>query len=188
MLKLPVKATGHSEALIELFKLNPQILSHNLGVEVGVRHGENAFKLLSEFKSLELLAVDPYLPYMDVNDDYFDAERQNKIMQGCKKALSPFELRVSFFRETSVKASQVLLSSLDETWTPDFVFIDADHSFAAAYADAHSWWEVVRKGGVLCGHDYSMPEVARAVHKFVTERELVLQVIPLPSDIWIVSK
>ena len=35
----------------------------------------------------------------------------------------------------------------------DFVFIDADHSYAATKADIEAWRSKVRPGGILCGHD-----------------------------------
>jgi hypothetical protein len=36
----------------------------------------------------------------------------------------------------------------------DFVYIDADHTYAAVRADILAWWPKVRSGGVLGGHDF----------------------------------
>lgn len=36
----------------------------------------------------------------------------------------------------------------------DFVFLDADHSYAAVKADIAAWRPKVEPGGWLCGHDY----------------------------------
>ena len=48
-----------------------------------------------------------------------------------------------------------------------FVFIDADHSYAAVCADISAWLPKVKPGGVLAGHDYSAtdwPHCFRAVN------------------------
>ena len=45
----------------------------------------------------------------------------------------------------------------------DLVFIDADHRYEAVKADIEAWAGVIRKGGVLSGHDYHWPGVHRAV-------------------------
>lgn len=59
----------------------------------------------------------------------------------------------------------------------DLVFLDAAHDYASVAADIEAWLPKVRKGGILCGHDYwppgSCPEgtpgyfpgVARAVDR-----------------------
>jgi hypothetical protein len=45
----------------------------------------------------------------------------------------------------------------------DFVFIDADHSYPAVKADIAAWMPKVKVGGWLCGHDYDLRAVKRAV-------------------------
>jgi hypothetical protein len=45
----------------------------------------------------------------------------------------------------------------------DFVFIDADHSYPAVKADIAAWKPKVKVGGWLCGHDYDLRAVKRAV-------------------------
>jgi hypothetical protein len=52
-------------------------------------------------------------------------------------------------------------------WQADLIFIDATHSYEAAIADIRAWTPHVRKGGILCGHDYcpAWPGVKRAVQE-----------------------
>lgn len=45
----------------------------------------------------------------------------------------------------------------------DFVYVDADHSFAKCVADIRAWRPKLKPGGVMAGHDFDMPDVARAV-------------------------
>jgi len=46
-----------------------------------------------------------------------------------------------------------LLQSLpDESY--DFVYLDGDHSYEGVKAEIPLYWEKVKRGGVLAGHDY----------------------------------
>jgi hypothetical protein len=51
----------------------------------------------------------------------------------------------------------------------DFVYIDADHSYEGVHRDLCTWYEKVRNGGIIGGHDYghvNFPGVARAIDEF----------------------
>lgn len=65
----------------------------------------------------------------------------------------------------------------------DFVFIDADHSYAAVADDIARWTPKVRPGGWVGGHDYhprKWPGVVRAVEEaFTTAR-----IHTMPGTIW----
>ena len=53
----------------------------------------------------------------------------------------------------------------------DFVYIDAKHDFKSVYRDISLWKPKVRKGGLLCGHDYineEEPGVREAVDRLLT--------------------
>jgi len=62
----------------------------------------------------------------------------------------------------------------------DFVFIDADHSYAGCGADIDAYRPLLRPGGVLAGHDYAerWPGVRQAVD------ERVRKVQSAPGTIW----
>ncbi len=40
----------------------------------------------------------------------------------------------------------------------DICFIDADHSYEGVKRDIQLWQPLVKEGGILCGHDYNLPE------------------------------
>jgi predicted O-methyltransferase YrrM len=71
--------------------------------------------------------------------------------------------RLALYDTTIVKADSVQAASVWPDGHFDFVYIDGDHSEAAVIADLMAWGPKVRKGGVLSGHDWNLPEVRSAV-------------------------
>ncbi len=51
------------------------------------------------------------------------------------------------------------------TWREpiDLLFIDADHSYEQVLQDITLWTPHVREGGIICGHDFTLAGVERAV-------------------------
>lgn len=77
----------------------------------------------------------------------------------------------------------------ESIWVDDgdasIVFIDAAHDYESVRKDIAAWWPKVRAGGILAGHDYPCPDVARAVHEFFDELNLKVRA---QGRCWIVEK
>ena len=58
----------------------------------------------------------------------------------------------------------------------DFVYIDGLHTYDAVKADIDGWYDKVKTGGIIAGHDYSTEwiGVKNAVDEFVLENNLTL--------------
>lgn len=83
-----------------------------------------------------------------------------------------------------MKMSSVAAAKLCESWAAslDFVYIDAMHDYDSVCEDIRAWWPLLRVGGVMGGHDFSMknfPGVVRAV------TELVGPVKMFPDKSWL---
>ena len=80
---------------------------------------------------------------------------------------------IAFFRMDSVSAAGLFADD-----SLDLVFIDANHSFQAVATDIRAWLPKIRKGGIICGHDYNHEgnwnDLAEAVDMIFPERKLVL--------------
>ena len=75
---------------------------------------------------------------------------------------------------TSKEASKVVQNNLD------LVFIDASHNYESVKEDINLWLPKVKKGGILCGHDYGDIRGCREVKKAVDE---VLGEVNLEKDV-----
>jgi hypothetical protein len=135
----------------------------SFGVEVGVAFGGMSLSLLQSFPGLSLLGVDPYVPY-DENDAMSLGERQmDEICCWTTHRLTaahPGRWRLD--RRPSLEAA----ASVPDGWL-DIVFLDGDHRYEAITADIRAWLPKVKKGGVLCGHDFTpgWPGVIQAVQE-----------------------
>lgn len=67
----------------------------------------------------------------------------------------PFELRML---ETSSLLAARMFAQQNVQF--DFVYIDADHRYAAVVEDIAAWWPLVAVGDILAGHDYVGPSQA----------------------------
>ena len=61
----------------------------------------------------------------------------------------------------------------------DFVYIDGDHSFETVYEDLTEWSKIVKKGGIVSGHDYfkvsfshRRKPVMLAIDKYLAENNI----------------
>lgn len=147
------------------------------GVEVGVKQGEFSEHLLRHWQGAHLISVDPWLE--DAADAYVDVANvpqalHESFFQETVARLAPFGARSSIWRLTSLEASERI-----PRHALDFVYLDARHDYDAVLADLSAWFERVRPGGILAGHDYldghfpaGVFGVKSAVDAFFAERGL----------------
>jgi predicted O-methyltransferase YrrM len=85
-------------------------------------------------------------------------------------------------RMSSAEAHLVLLNQFGLA-SFDMVFIDADHSYQGCLADIEHYFQLIRPGGLVCGHDYGWPGVRQAVNYWFgqcVQREVTLG----PKSLW----
>ncbi len=131
--------------------------SNVIGVEVGVSRGENAFDMLEHWEKLSML----YLV-----DNYSKGTIQ--LYGDARVHLEKFKHRIKWFEMSSFEAYEQFRRL---GVFVDFVYIDANHTYGAVKQDIRFWDEVVKPGGVLCGHDYHRkePGVDQAVDEYIKE-------------------
>lgn len=122
------------------------------GAEIGVQDGLYSEILLQGWRGTLLHSVDPWQAC--ASDQYHDIanvphkEQVEKYLNTLRR-LARFGGRSKVLRLTSAEAAPLFR---DEAL--DFVYIDADHQYAAVAEDIRIWFPKVRKGGILGGHDF----------------------------------
>lgn len=165
-----------------------QALGFKRGAEIGVWEGSYSEVICQQMPGVELLCIDPWMPYSAYREKKNDPPRLDAAYRFTVERLSKYSCQI--IRKTSVDAAkQIPDGSLD------FAYIDGNHARAFIDEDLRTWMPKIRPGGILSGHDYSdrksFIEVKPAVDAFVRERGItswyVLDGDKSPSWCWVVS-
>ncbi len=183
----PCPVCAHRCELPKLFE------DFKVGVEVGVLHASYSTVLLREWPGF-LHLIDPWTDY-----DEYDPERPQDWKQNFHVAmerLSAFAVPGTFSppgADPRMPWSK-MQSARFRVWKEfnghdvankigkvDFAYIDGNHAFKYVWEDLHIWWEHLRPGGILAGHDlFQMvnPGVTQALVMFSLEVDRDVFTVP----------
>ena len=149
-------------------------------LEVGCAYGFHTKQVISNTNIESYIMVDPYVPY---SNDVFSDSVQNVYRDGSEtlsnfdqflnivmEELCDYKDKINHIRKPSIESAKEV-----EDGSLDAIFIDGDHSYKAVKEDLDAWWPKLRIGGTLCGDDYWMEDVSRAVHEFASENGLEIK-------------
>jgi FkbM family methyltransferase len=122
------------------------------GVEVGVQEALFSEHILTHWHGAHLVSVDPWradeaATYVDIAN--VPQEEHDRRFECTLTRLAPFGSRSTVWRMTSLEASEHILHH-----ALDFVYLDARHDFDSVMEDLEAWFDKVRPGGIIAGHDY----------------------------------
>eukprot|EP00928_Gymnodinium_smaydae_P045619 TRINITY_DN30385_c0_g1_i1.p1 TRINITY_DN30385_c0_g1~~TRINITY_DN30385_c0_g1_i1.p1 ORF type:complete len:447 (+),score=55.87 TRINITY_DN30385_c0_g1_i1:44-1384(+) len=151
--------------------------------EVGVWHADLSVVLLERFPSLRMILVDPY--HLRKGGEAGEAGDQGYSAEALRIASSrtqPYRARATHVVQGSVDAAAWMAPG-----SLDLVFIDGDHSYNGARGDIEAWWPLLREGGVMVGHDYTLtwPGVVRAVDEHAFAQGVRVGFTP---EVWFAMK
>jgi hypothetical protein len=171
------KGYQHGDALVYRLRRMEYKLGRPLrGAEVGVFVGRLSQYILRSLPTLQLIMLDQWCPpppgssYATsgdkVADMTSDQHAQNKAAAMARVQFALSRVQVMHM-ESADAAVKVAAGSLD------FVFIDADHTYAGCLRDIGLWYPKVRPGGLVAGHDIDNPicdrwGVRRAVSEYLS--------------------
>lgn len=157
---------------IDLIKMLP---AGAIVAEVGCHRGYFAIEILNECPNVaKLICVDRWRKatgYVDPLSDDDHAANLKLAQQHCRGHVPGGRIRFIQGDSLDVAANDLTIPPLTA------VFVDADHSFEACYADLVAWSKRLAPGGVMLGHDHTENEQAKkwnfgvvpAVAKFCAE-------------------
>jgi hypothetical protein len=134
----------------ELGKLYQAHHKTGYGAEIGVKEGWNS-KNISKYWTGHTYLIDTW--------SASDLERMQVL-------INMHGYLYSIIQYDSVRASRLF----DQAHL-DWVYIDGGHEYEQVKADHWAYYHVVRKGGIISGHDYSpdFPGVCRMVDELIAE-------------------
>ena len=156
-----------------------------LGIEVGVWEAQNAKRMLNELPNLVLIGIDPFEGYQDWWA-YINQEHMSEKEKITLDTIQPY-IKSGRFNLIKKYSDAALLDLEDDKY--DFIYIDADHSYEWASHDIKNYWQKVKSGGILCGHDRSLDGVKRALNEFCANNNLSFIETEFPQyDSWFIKK
>lgn len=165
----------------------PEYLNANdllgLGVEIGVAFAGFSTHILSHWNGKRLFCVDPFEDQSkDVYREDTTGRNYEQWFRESSTRLMEFGGRGVVLREYSKQAAALFRKE-----TFDFVYIDANHSEEAVTEDLSAWRPLVKRGGLLCGHDYHNSTergnhcfVKKSVDRFI--KAMGLNLVSCPGD------
>ena len=153
-------------------------LNCKFGIEIGVRVGNNLQNLLKNtlfsegiLVGLDAWTEDPNSP--EINDENFSQHQLDAQYNHCVSKFKNFN-HVKIIKSLSIDGSKLF-----ENEYFDFIYIDAAHDYDSVKNDLNNWWDKLKNGGILSGHDYFPDKriwrgkevgVYKAVNEFAIEK------------------
>jgi len=106
-----------------------------------------------------MYAIDPWRAFKGQGRTQNRQERQDFLYGHTKRVLTKYP-NCKIIRKTSMEAVEDFKND-----SLDFVYIDGNHTFHYIAQDMYKWYGKIKRGGILCGHDYfcTPPEATNIV-------------------------
>lgn len=159
------------------------------GAEIGVWRGENAKQILDILNIDKLFLIDPYKIYDEYTqgdldgssklDKYAMADAYKDAINRVKK----HKYKVEWLLTDSKTAKKyVYFEKLD------FVYIDGNHAYQYVYDDIDNFFDIVKDGGMIAGHDADCYDVIKAVIHFMEDHKINKNKLKIIERDWMIFK
>ena len=100
----------------------------------------------------------------DTYDEQAASEAYQRFQDNCGEFFAPN--KIQFFRKDSLEAAAYMASIRGFEWC-DMIFLDGAHDYKQVYMEIVAYRQLLKPGGIFCGHDIGFPGVNRAVTELV---------------------
>lgn len=137
----------------------------DIAIEVGVAGGGFSRIVLSDWKGLRYLMVDPLIPQpIDIfPDGHAHNSEFHKYLESVKQ-LTDQDKRAIFIRAFSPEVAYLVPDN-----SVDWIYLDGNHTYDAVRADVLAWYPKVKRGGLFCGHDWNPDRPDFGIKPFVNQ-------------------
>jgi len=140
---------------------------HNweVGVEVGVKEGENLFFIMDHCPDLKMTGVDAWEKQLSEKDgENYATWGMDDMHQRVLEKSEKYNGRVKILKSFSTDAANAF-----DDHSLDFVFIDAQHTYECLKADIKAWSPKLKDSGMLLGHDFHFPGIKKALDEVIPD-------------------
>lgn len=117
------------------------------GAEIGVQNGDYSEVLCKANPSAKIYSIDGWRHYKGYHFITTQAQ-QDANREVALARLAPYPKNIIIRKDSLEAAREMKPRSLD------FVYIDANHDYEHVTEDLTAWSAVVKRGGIVSGHDY----------------------------------
>ena len=156
-----------SSSLVDHPKLRNKNGKSLIGIEIGVQEGKYSEIILNNWKSCsKYIMIDAWTE----QPNYYDranvpTTKQLELYEQTKRRLrriaddSTRNIELVYYRNYSSDAVTYI-----EDNSIDFIFIDARHDYCGVEEDIRLYWDKLKPGGLLTGHDYLQQSMLTSSH------------------------
>ena len=154
-----------------------------IAVEIGVFKGINSREIIKNLNIKKLFLIDPYLRYEEYKNDktslkVFEAKRE------AHKRLKKDYRKIIWVEDFSEKATKRISEKVD------FIYIDGNHDYPYVKRDIELYWNKIKEGGIMAGHDIDGEGVSKAVIEFIEKNKISPDKVYFgnKTDWWIIKE
>ncbi len=134
--------------------------------EIGVLWGTNSLRMFNNLNVETMYLIDPYLKYEGYN--YGEVVILPTSFEPAMNVLKDFSDKVIPLQLTSEEAADKIPSDLD------MVYIDGNHAYPYVKKDIELYYQKIKPGGLIGGHDIDQDDVRRAATEFADSHGLFM--------------
>jgi cephalosporin hydroxylase len=140
-------------------------------IEIGTDKGYNALNIMKSLNVKKIYLIDPYKPYSQYKrgEEYTGTSEYMLVAQKtAKKDLKRWDKKgkITWINKKSSEAFNEIKEKAD------FIYIDGNHDYMYVLDDLRNYWKLLKKGGIIAGHDINQEGVSKAVCQFIKDKDL----------------